>query len=191
MSRDAWKRYTPGSSWRYEVDVGGLKANMTDVQAAIGRAHLRHFPAWQARRAELADRYDLHLAMIPGIRPAPRPAAGRHAWHVYVIRVEPTFGLDRDSLSAELAERGIGCSVHFIPTHEHPYSRGALGADIGSFPGADHVFPRILSLPLHQGLSDDDVDRVCAEIADLQVPVEPRPAGVTALSSNGGIHDER
>jgi dTDP-4-amino-4,6-dideoxygalactose transaminase len=166
MSRDAWKRYTPGSGWRYEVEVGGLKANMTDVQAAIGRAQLRHFAGWQTRRAELADRYDERLAGIPGIRPAPRPATtGRHAWHVYVIRVEPAYGLDRDALSAALADRGVGCSVHFIPTHHHPYYRRLLGD--GEFPAADAVFPQILSLPLHQHLLDEDVDRVCTEIADL------------------------
>src|SRR6266540_37349 len=53
MSRDAWKRYLPGSTWRYDVGVAGLKANMTDLQAAIGRAQLRRFAGWQDRRAQL------------------------------------------------------------------------------------------------------------------------------------------
>jgi perosamine synthetase len=167
MSRDAWKRYTPGNGWNYGVDVAGLKANMTDVQAAIGRTHLRYFPSWQQRRAELADRYDRQLAAIAGIRTAPRPDAGRHAWHVYVIRVEPSFGMDRDTLSAQLAERGISCSVHFIPTHHHPYFEQLLGCSRAAFPGAEGVFPKILSLPLFQGLQDEELDRVCAEIADL------------------------
>jgi dTDP-4-amino-4,6-dideoxygalactose transaminase len=169
MSRDAWKRYTPGAGWRYEVDVAGLKANMTDVQAAIGRVHLRHFPSWQARREELAARYDRQLADVPGLLPAARPASGRHAWHLYVIRVGPAYGMDRDALSAELAARGVDCSVHFIPTHHHPYFLRLLGPEVaGELPGADAVFPQILSLPLFQGLADEAVDRVCAEIADVQ-----------------------
>jgi perosamine synthetase len=177
MSRDAWKRYTPGSGWRYEVGVAGLKANMTDVQAAIGRVHLREFDGWQLRRAELADRYDRNLDEIPGIRLPARPATGRHAWHVYVIRIEPAYGVERDLLSAQLAERGIGCSVHFIPTHHHEYYQRALGEGIArSFPGADSVFPQILSLPFHQHLSDEDVDRVCAELADLHVATRPSAA---------------
>lgn len=171
MSRDAWKRYLPGSGWRYGVDRAGLKANMTDVQAAIGRAHLRRFPAWQERRAELAARYERHLRGIPGIVPAQWPAEGRHAWHIYVIRVRPQFGIDRDTLSAELAERGVNCSVHFIPNHHHPYFRRFLGRGATSaLPVADAVFEQILSLPLYPGLSEEDVDRVCAEIADLQRP---------------------
>jgi perosamine synthetase len=168
MSRDAWKRYGPGASWRYDVGTAGLKANMTDVQAAIGRGQLQHFSDWQARRRELADRYDAQLEEIPGIRPAARPASGTHAWHIYVIRVEPSFGLDRDTVSQELAARGVGSSVHFIPNHRHPYFAELLGGDPAPFPGAEHVFPQILSLPLHPGLTDEDVDRVCAELADLQ-----------------------
>jgi perosamine synthetase len=185
MSRDAWKRYTPGNGWNYGVDVAGLKANMTDVQAAIGRTHLRYFPSWQQRRAELADRYDRQLAAIPGIRTAPRPDAGRHAWHVYVIRVEPTFGMDRDTLSAQLAERGISCSVHFIPTHHHPYFEQLLGCSRAAFPGSEEVFPEILSLPLFQGLQDEELDRVCAEIADLHSASNGNSRRRFAPSSNG------
>jgi dTDP-4-amino-4,6-dideoxygalactose transaminase len=177
MSRDAWKRYSPGAGWSYQVAVAGLKANMTDMQAAIGRAQLSHFPSWQRRRERLADRYDRQLAEVPGIRPATRPTAGRHAWHIYVIRVEPAYGLSRDELIEHLAERGIGCSVHFIPNHHHPYFEELLGTDPGDFPGAETVFPQIASLPLHQRLDDEDVDRVCDEIASLHVPSHPVPAG--------------
>ncbi len=77
MSRDAWRRYLPGGSWRYDVDTTGLKANLTDVQAAIGRAQLRYLPAWQQRRAEIADRYDERLADVPGLRLPSAPARRR------------------------------------------------------------------------------------------------------------------
>jgi perosamine synthetase len=177
MNRDAWKRYTPGAGWRYQIGDAGLKANMTDMQAAIGRAQLIHFPGWQAWREQLAQRYDRLLADVPGIRPAHWPEAGRHAWHIYVIRVEPAYGLSRDELIERLAERGISCSVHFIPNHHHPYFEELLGTDPGDFPGAELVFPQIVSLPLHQRLDAEDVDRICDEIADLHVPSHPVPAG--------------
>jgi dTDP-4-amino-4,6-dideoxygalactose transaminase len=173
MSRDAWKRYLPGSGWRYEVGMPGLKANMTDVQAAIGRAHLDHLPEWQAHRQMLADRYDSLLEGVPGIRRPPRPPEGRHAWHLYVIRVEAEYGRDRDELSAALAERGIDCSVHFIPTHHQPYFQRLLRHEL---PGADEAFSQILSLPLYQGLRLEDVHRVCAEISDLHVPAPAHAA---------------
>jgi dTDP-4-amino-4,6-dideoxygalactose transaminase len=169
MSRDAWKRYLPGSGWRYAVLTEGLKANMTDVQAAIGRAQLHRFEGWQARRVELARRYEANLAGIPGIRPAARPASGRHAWHLYVAQLEPGYGLGRDVLVEGLAARGVDCSVHFIPLHHQPYFRRLLGDQIGHFPAADAAFERIVSLPFYPSLRDHQVDRVCEAIADLRL----------------------
>ena len=169
MSRDAWKRYLPGNSWRYEVDCAGLKANMTDIQAAIGLAQLTKFSDWQQRRWELADRYDHQLFAVPGIARPARPARGLHAWHLYVIKVDPRrVGIGRDEFMEELTDLGIGTSVHFIPAHHQPYFRRLLGEEIrDSFPMADSVFDRILSLPLHPGLSDSDVDRVCQAVLDV------------------------
>ena len=77
MSRDAWRRYLPGAGWRYDVAELGLKANITDVQAAIGRVQLGCLPAWQLRRENLAAAYDAALAGRPWAHPA--PAAGRGA----------------------------------------------------------------------------------------------------------------
>jgi perosamine synthetase len=183
MSVDAWKRYQPGGGWRYAVDAPGLKANMTDVQAAIGRAQLRHFDRWQHRRAVLADRYRAALASVPGIATPEAPADGRHAWHLYVIRVGAEFGMDRDLLVTRLAERGVDCSVHFIPIHHHPYFQVALGAEIKDrFPVADAAFEQIVSLPFYPGMRDDQVDRVCSEIADLQ-----RASRSTSTLTAGGL----
>jgi len=170
MSRDAWKRYLPGGGWRYTIEDAGLKANMTDLQAAIGRAQLLHLPAWQRRRDELASRYDKGLLGIPGLRTPPWPADGRHAWHLYVLQIEPAFGMSRDEVIAGLAERGIDTSVHFIPLHHQPYFIGLLGDGLaGQFPAADEAFERIVSLPLHPALTDDEVDRVCETLAEMGV----------------------
>jgi dTDP-4-amino-4,6-dideoxygalactose transaminase len=168
MSNDAWKRYLPGSTWRYDVEVAGLKANLTDLQAAIGRAQLRQFAGWQDRRALLARRYDEALAGVPGLRLPARPARGRHAWHLYVVQVEPELGLGRDGLIAELAEQGVSCSVHFIPVHHFPYFQELLSADLaGRHPKADAAFERVVSLPLYPGMAVADVDYVCELIAGL------------------------
>ncbi len=169
MSKDAWKRYLPGSAWRYSVEVAGLKANMTDLQAAIGRAQLRHLAAWQDRRALLTRRYDEGLAAVGGLGLPARPEWGRHAWHLYVVQVEPGFGRSRDDLIAALAEQGVNCSVHFIPVHHFPYFQDLLDpAQLGTHPGADTAFERIVSLPLYPGMPPAAVDRVCDTIASLR-----------------------
>jgi perosamine synthetase len=169
MTGDAWRRYHRQGSWRYTVRDGGLKANFTDVQAAIARAQLAHLRAWQRRRAELAARYDTLLDGIRGLELPPRPPAGQHAWHLYIVRVHrPPFGITRDVLAERLATAGIGTSVHFIPVHHMPYFRDLIGAAAcDDLPVADRVFPRLLSLPLHPRLSDSDVETVCDALARL------------------------
>jgi dTDP-4-amino-4,6-dideoxygalactose transaminase len=163
MNRDAWARYLPGANWRYSVDVGGLKANMTDVQAAIGRAQLRQLPLWQARREEIARRYDERLSHVEGLALPGWPEQGRHAWHLYVVRVEPAFGITRDELIAELSDAGIDCSVHFIPLHHFSYFAATLGA--GELPVTDAVAQQIVSLPMYPSLGDGEIDRICDAVS--------------------------
>jgi perosamine synthetase len=189
ISRDAWQRSQPGSAWRYTVDDVGLKANMTDVQAAIGRAQLLHFAEDQARRAALVTRYDRGLADIPGLELPARPADGGHAWHLYVVQVLPEFGASRDELIAELSERGIECSVHFIPNHQQPYLRELLGegSDPGRFPGAEAVSRRNVSLPLYPALRDDQVDRICEAVADVASHTGKRQH-TTVAAARASVH---
>lgn len=170
MTSDAWRRYLPGGSWRYSVLEPGLKANLSDVHAAIGRAQLRHLDGWQARRRQIADRYRAALLDVPGIGVPEEPAVGSHAWHLYVVRVAAGFGMHRDDVSRLLAERQIGTSVHFIPLHHMPRYRAVASLPPAGLPGADAVFEEILSLPLHQGLTDAEVDTV----VDALVTVRPR-----------------
>ena len=96
----------------------GLKANITDIQAAIGLAQLTMLPRWQERRTELAAGYDTALAGLPGLGLPARPADGRHAWHLYQVRVTSACGISRDAVIDVLTSRGIGTSVHFIPVHQ-------------------------------------------------------------------------
>ena len=166
MSSDAWRRYLPGGSWRYDVCEPGLKANLSDVQAAIGRAQLRHLDRWQQRRESLAARYTAALSAVPGLELPTAPARGRHAWHLYVVRVKDGFGMGRDELSQHLAEHGIGTSVHFIPLHHMTRFREIATSPHHPLPGADSVFEEVLSLPLHQGLTDDEVDAVCTALTE-------------------------
>ncbi|HET7798801.1 MAG TPA: DegT/DnrJ/EryC1/StrS family aminotransferase [Humibacillus xanthopallidus] len=161
MSKDAWRRYLPGGSWRYDVRHDGLKANLTDVQAAVGRAQLAAFPRHQERRAALAARYDARLTGLDGIRRPPRTRLGTHAWHLYAVRVTPPFPIGRDELIERLARRGIGTSVHFIPLHRLEWFARHCVLPPGGLPGADEVYAETLSLPFDQHLADDELDAVC------------------------------
>jgi perosamine synthetase len=109
------------------------------------------------------------LGGVRGLELPPRPAADAHAWHLYIVRIRRReFGMDRDTVAERLAGAGVGTSVHFIPVHHLPYFRDLLGPEAcGALPTADQVFPRLLSLPMHPGLADSDVDQVCEALTEL------------------------
>jgi dTDP-4-amino-4,6-dideoxygalactose transaminase len=168
MSRDAWNRYGQDGAWHYAVVAPGFKYNMTDIQAGLGLHQLRRLPAFQARRVAVAARYTAGLADLPALRlPVVRPEV-EHAWHLYVVRVQPgTLRIDRAAVIEELRRRNIGTSVHFIPLNNHPYYQDALGWRPGQFPVAEAAYAGAISLPIHPGLSDADVDDVIEAVRDV------------------------
>lgn len=167
MSSDAWRRYLPGGRWRYDVAQEGFKANMTDLQAAMGREQLRYLDGWQRRRSELASRYDERLGVLNGVVLPHRPSApgSKHAWHLYAIQLLPDATPGRDAVADALADRCIGTSVHFIPIHHLSWLSTSVDISPGGLPGADRMFSRVLSLPLYPQLSDQQVDTVCDAIS--------------------------
>jgi dTDP-4-amino-4,6-dideoxygalactose transaminase len=168
MSRDAWKRYGPGGSWFYEVEEPGFKYNMTDIQAAMGLAQLRKLELFQARRREVVAAYNLGFSDLEALEtPVERPEV-EHAWHLYVVRLRPgILSIDRDQFIRELTARNIGTSVHFIPVHLHPYYQQKYGYSPDQFPVAFDAYQRLVSLPLHPMLSDQDVDDVVSAVRDV------------------------
>ncbi|HNU10593.1 MAG TPA: DegT/DnrJ/EryC1/StrS aminotransferase family protein [Rubrivivax sp.] len=161
ISRDAFDRFTAKvPSWAYEIVAPGFKYNLTDIAAALGIHQLQRVRAFQQRRAEIAARYDAGFAGLPIVLP-PQPAAGDlHAWHLYAIRLADDAGIARDRFIEALFERGIGCSVHYIPLHLHPYWRERYGLRPEQFPHSQRAYERLVSLPIYTRMSDADVERV-------------------------------
>jgi len=168
MSRDAHARYQAGGSWYYEVVLPGYKCNLTDLQAALGLVQLAKLPRFQERRAQIVSRYTAAFAEMPAVEPPVERSNVASAWHLYVIRLRlARLTIDRNRFIAELAARDIGASVHFIPVHLHPYYRDRYGFAPDDFPVAHAAYHRIVSLPLHPGLTDADVDDVIAAVAEV------------------------
>jgi len=169
IDRDAFNRFTSKTpAWFYEVVAPGFKYNMPDIAAALGLQQLRKIDRFQARREELAHRYDCGLSGLP-LRAAPRPSdpASTHAWHLYVVQVLPSARLDRDELIQGLYDLGIGCSVHYVPLHRQPYWRDRYKLRPEQFPVSDELYRRCVSLPLYTRMNDSDVDRVVTALHHL------------------------
>jgi dTDP-4-amino-4,6-dideoxygalactose transaminase len=168
ISHDAFDRYVSHKpAWYYEVVAAGFKYNLTDIASAIGIEQLRKIDRFAARRAHLAQRYHDALAGLPLHLPARPDGDSTHAWHLYVVRLAPGAPLGRDDLIGELARRGIGTSVHFIPLHRQPYWRDTYDLSPARFPVAEACYPRMLTLPLYTKMSDADQDRVIGHLREL------------------------
>lgn len=165
INRDAFDRFTAKvPSWYYEIVAPGFKYNLTDIAAAMGIHQLKRAQGFQQKRAQLAALYDELLADLPLILP-PRPAAGEvHSWHLYVLRLTDDAPIGRDALIEALYAAGIGCSVHYIPLHLHPYWRERYDLQAADYPHSQRAYERMLSVPLYTRMTEDDVRRVAAAL---------------------------
>ncbi|MEY8879652.1 MAG: DegT/DnrJ/EryC1/StrS family aminotransferase [Leptothrix sp. (in: b-proteobacteria)] len=161
INRDAFDRFTAKvPSWYYEIVAPGFKYNLTDIAAALGIHQLKRARAFQQKRAELAALYNELLADLPLILP-PQPLPGElHSWHLYVLRLADAATIGRDALIEALYGAGIGCSVHYIPLHQHPYWRERYDLQATDFPHSQHAYERMLSIPLYTRMTEADVRRV-------------------------------
>ncbi len=165
MNRDAFDRFqSTVPSWYYEVVAPGFKYNLTDIAAALGLQQLKKAHAFQRRRAEIAAQYNRAFADLPVLTAPIAPAGQTHAWHLYVLRLADGAGIARDRFIEALFEAGIGCSVHYIPLHLHPYWRDRYQLSASQFPHSQHAFERMVSLPLYTRMTDADVQRVVAAV---------------------------
>jgi dTDP-4-amino-4,6-dideoxygalactose transaminase len=152
-----------GASERYHHDVLGYNFRMTDIAAAIGLAQLSRLDELNAKRRHNAHRLTRNLSGHARLTtPVERPSYG-HAYHQYTVRIEK----NRDLVQRRLAELGVGTAVHYpIPVHRQP-----LYVDLGygaiEMPVAETMADEVLSLPVHPGLDDADVDRVSSSLLEV------------------------
>ena len=161
LSRSTWSRHATGRPADYELNEPGYKLAMTDVAAALGIHQLARLDAIVDRREELAQRYDAALEELPlELEPAPPPGM-RHGRHLYAVSVA-----DRNAGLEHLTAAQIGTSIHFKPLHRLRYYRERYGLGDDAFPAASSYADRTLSLPFHQGMTDEDVDEVVAALTE-------------------------
>lgn len=166
ITRDPWRRQQTRTLGHYDVLEPGFKANLADLQAAVALPRFGHIDQFHSRRRRLVERYDEGLAGLSGIEPIERPARGRHAYHLYVVRIDPArAGADRDRYAAALMAENIATGLHFLPVHTLTWYREHLAA--APLPVTEDAGAQVLSLPLAAAHSEEDVDDVLAAVHKL------------------------
>lgn len=160
LSKDAWKRYSAEGFQHYLVEAPGYKYNMTDIQAAMGIEQLKKCDQLTASRRDKALYYRQHLQHLPLSFQEPIPEI-EHSHHLFAVVLDTQqLTVSRDQILQAMHTAGIGCSVHFIPVHFHPYYQRSLQLPAGALPHATRLGQQLLSLPLYPDLSRQDQDRV-------------------------------
>ncbi|NJM87057.1 MAG: DegT/DnrJ/EryC1/StrS family aminotransferase [Hydrococcus sp. RU_2_2] len=168
ISRDAFDRYTSTKpAWHYEVIAPGFKYNMTDLAASLGIHQLKKAWKLQQKRAEIAKYYDEHLTDLPLLLPPQAKDGDLHSWHLYVIRLTEASPISRESFIEQMANRGIGCSVHYIPLHLHPYWRDTYHLKPEDFPAALSVYQGSVSLPIYTKMTEADRESVIKAVREI------------------------
>ncbi|MBZ0272889.1 DegT/DnrJ/EryC1/StrS family aminotransferase [bacterium] len=158
VARDVRYLRNYGQTSRYEAAVPGINSRLDEIQAAILSVKLRHLGAWNAKRREIAARYDAAFAELPLRRPAD-PDGATSVYHLYVVATP-----ERDRLAEHLRTHAIGTQVHYpIPIHRQP-AFAELGYRYGAFPVAERLSREILSLPLFPEMTDGEIERVIAGV---------------------------
>jgi dTDP-4-amino-4,6-dideoxygalactose transaminase len=147
-----------GRTDKFNSALLGLNFRMSEIHAALGRIQLKHLPEWIDGRRRAAEAYNKHLDGVTGITlPVERDWA-KHVYHLYVVQVD-----DRDGLGAHLKEKSIGSGLHYpVPVHQQKVLE-EFTAGV-TLPETDVLVQRILSLPMHPTLSDENVATVADEI---------------------------
>ncbi|MDD1675155.1 MAG: DegT/DnrJ/EryC1/StrS family aminotransferase [Methanomicrobiales archaeon] len=140
----------------------GYNYRMTDLAAAIGLAQLAKLGAMNAARRKNASILDRSLKGTALILPVVRPGVN-HVYHQYVVRVAAP---ERDEFMRSLQDRGISTAVHYPRCiHEQPYYRSQGVA--ATCPVGEQISHEVVSLPVHPGLSDEDMEYLVSSINEV------------------------
>ncbi|AKG91237.1 putative pyridoxal phosphate-dependent protein [Geoglobus ahangari] len=153
-----------GEIRKYEHILLGHNMRMTNIQAALGLVQLEKLDWMNERRRENAEFYRKNIK-VEGLRKPVEKRYAKHVYHQYVLLVEEDFPMTRDEFSRYLSENGVGNAVHYPkPVYLQPLYR-ELGYGKGLCPTAEYVAEKVISIPVHPLLSEEELERV-AEVVN-------------------------
>ena len=157
-----------GMRARYEYAVPGHNYRLTDLQAAIGLPQLHRLDEITRRRNEHAEGLRERLHDIEGIVMPTVVAHRTHAFHQFTIRVTPACRVTRDEMVEGLLARGIGAGVYYPDVvFDHACYRDHPRVVARPTPEATRAAGEVVSLPVHPGLRDGDLDRIAAAVGGI------------------------
>lgn len=138
--------------------VMGINSRLSTFQGAVLKVKFKFLEEWNRKRREIAEKYKEMLEGLP-IEFPPQKDYAYHTYYLYVIRLK-----ERDELLKYLNERGIEARIHFEPPIHLLDGFNNDSYKVGDFPRAEKLAKEVLSIPMHQYLTDEDISEICREI---------------------------
>ena len=153
-----------GQSKRYYHDVVGCNSRLDSIQAAVLRIKLPELDSYIDARRKVADHYDNFFAQFPQIKTPVRGKESKHVFHQYTMTLE---GIDRDELNAFLATKDVPSMIYYpVPAHKQKMF-SAFGGENTVLPVTDWLTERVISLPIHTEMEQDQLDHICAAVKEF------------------------
>lgn len=150
-----------GQSKRYYHDVVGCNSRLDTIQAAVLRIKLPNLDSYIEARRSVADHYDKFFAQFPQLKTPVRGKESKHVFHQYTLTVN---GIDRDELNAFLATKDVPSMIYYpIPAHKQKMF-SAFGSEHTVLPITDWLTERVISLPIHTEMEQDQLDYICEAV---------------------------
>ncbi len=164
LSKEAASRYNTDRYQHWDMLELGYKANLSDIQAALLLGQLPRLDAQLARREAICRAYEKAFADIPGLEFPRVPTGARSARHLFTIWAPPEL---RDETLRGLLERGVSVAVNYRAMHLLTYYAARFGYVPGSFPVAELIGDRTITLPMYPAMSDEDVEHVIGAVREV------------------------
>ncbi len=151
-----------GQSKRYYHDIVGCNSRLDSIQAAVLRIKLRKLDEYIDARRAVADHYDQFFSDFTQVQTPIRGSYSKHVFHQYTLVLD---GVDRDALNTFLAEHDVPSMIYYpVPAHKQKMF-AAFGSENTNLPVTDWLTERVISLPIHTEMEQDQLDHICASVA--------------------------
>ena len=165
VTKDAFTKSKAGG-WRYDIVGMGMKANLADVNAAIGLAQIRQYDQLLARRKQIFQAYDAALGKHPwAILPPSADGRRESSYHVYALRIDGISEAQRDAIIDEISKHQVAVNVHFIPLPMLTLFSG-MGYRMEDYPQTYRNFAHEISLPSYPQMTDEQVAFVVKTVTE-------------------------
>jgi len=172
QTKDAFNKSKAGG-WRYDIIGFGMKINMPDVNAAIGLAQIRQYPAMLKRRKLIFERYQKSFSAFEwAVIPPQYSTIKESSYHIYALRIKDITEQQRDDIINLIAEQEVAVNVHFIPMPMLSFFRNK-GYSIVNYPQAYKNYAHEISLPIYPQLTTEEVDFVIKTVVEAYEKVIP------------------